>query len=210
MKFQQRSRSWYSVKRVRAAVTAIGEFKHDEEVLSYVIEGAGEALVIDSGTGMADIRAAIRRVTKKPLILVNTHEHWDHVGGNSQFDRVLKVANGDRIRIAPFTFEVISTPGHSSDSCVFFERKRGWLFSGDTVYFGPIFITGPDADLGDYKRSLRAIRRLKARTVFPGHNSYMCSPGLVDRLYHAVRPLRTPANAYIPICGRLRIKVASD
>jgi len=55
---------------------------------TYVIEGRDSALVIDTGLGLADFRSAIKKVTDKPLVIVNTHAHPDHVGANFQFPKV--------------------------------------------------------------------------------------------------------------------------
>ena len=43
-------------------------------------------LLIDSGTGFADLRPYIEPVMgDKPLIVVSTHSHWDHIGGHRHF-----------------------------------------------------------------------------------------------------------------------------
>ena len=58
-------------------------------VISYVVEGRERALLVDTGFGNADLKAYIEEhVTKLPLVVVNTHIHPDHSGGNGQFDVV--------------------------------------------------------------------------------------------------------------------------
>ena len=58
-------------------------------VISYVVEGNDRALLVDTGFGNADVKAYIEEhITKKPLVVVNTHIHPDHSGGNGQFDVV--------------------------------------------------------------------------------------------------------------------------
>ena len=50
-------------------------------VHSYLVEGQDWALLVDSGMGVGDIKAVAGEITERPLIVVNTHAHWDHIGG---------------------------------------------------------------------------------------------------------------------------------
>jgi glyoxylase-like metal-dependent hydrolase (beta-lactamase superfamily II) len=53
---------------------------HFEEAISYLVLGAERAALIDTGMGIADIRAEVERLTDLPVTAVNTHSHYDHVG----------------------------------------------------------------------------------------------------------------------------------
>ncbi len=48
--------------------------------------GADKAMVIDTGSGIGDLRGVIANITDKPIVLVITHAHGDHVGGLGWFD----------------------------------------------------------------------------------------------------------------------------
>ena len=50
--------------------------------LCYLVEGDDYALLIDSILGMGNLKAFCETLTDKPIRLVNTHSHSDHVGGN--------------------------------------------------------------------------------------------------------------------------------
>ena len=54
----------------------------------FLLEGAHKALLIDTGTGTFDVAALVRSITEKPLRVVCTHGHVDHVGGIGFFDEV--------------------------------------------------------------------------------------------------------------------------
>ncbi len=56
-----------------------------ENVFCYLIVGTEKAMLIDTGYCYADLRTAVRTRTDKPLVIVNTHGHCDHAGGNAQF-----------------------------------------------------------------------------------------------------------------------------
>lgn len=53
-----------------------------------LVVGSERALVIDTGCGPrhgTDILAAVRLITPLPLLVANTHAHWDHFFGNAIF-----------------------------------------------------------------------------------------------------------------------------
>ena len=54
--------------------------------LCYLVEGRDYALLIDSILGMGNLKAFCETLTDKPIVLVNTHAHSDHFGGNFFFD----------------------------------------------------------------------------------------------------------------------------
>ena len=55
----------------------------------HLIDGPEKALLVDTGAGIGDLKSLVKKlVGDKPLYVVNTHEHWDHVFGNYQFDMV--------------------------------------------------------------------------------------------------------------------------
>ena len=55
---------------------------------SNVIIGDEKALVFDTCCGIEDTHAAVREITDLPLLVINSHGHFDHIGGNSLFDKV--------------------------------------------------------------------------------------------------------------------------
>ncbi|HEX4936301.1 MAG TPA: MBL fold metallo-hydrolase [Gemmatimonadaceae bacterium] len=80
---------WYEVYQVDSGVYAITEPRQFQEVISYLIVGTRSALLFDSGLGMVPIRPVVQRLTTLPVRVLNSHTHYDHVGGNAEFDDVL-------------------------------------------------------------------------------------------------------------------------
>lgn len=61
----------------------------------YLIEGKEKALLIDTGIGIGDLAGFIKKLTRLPLQVLNTHAHVDHAGGNSGFGEIwLNPADG--------------------------------------------------------------------------------------------------------------------
>lgn len=58
-------------------------------VFATLLVGTERALLVDTGSGIGDLRGTVEGLTDKPLTVVCTHGHIDHVGGSYQFDRVL-------------------------------------------------------------------------------------------------------------------------
>jgi len=54
-------------------------------VNAYLVVGDDRAALIDSGMGVGRVRDVVESVTCLPCEVLNTHYHWDHVGGNAQF-----------------------------------------------------------------------------------------------------------------------------
>jgi len=79
---------WFKIYKLTENIYAIYEPSHFQEVISYLVIGKDKALLIDTGMGMADIKEVIDTLTKLPLVVVNTHSHFDHIGGNHLFSEV--------------------------------------------------------------------------------------------------------------------------
>ena len=77
--------SWFEIYRIRPGVFAIYEPKQFEEVISYLILGEKRALLFDTGLGVGKISTVVTRLTPLPVTVVNSHTHFDHVGGNAEF-----------------------------------------------------------------------------------------------------------------------------
>lgn len=111
-----------------------------------------------------------------------THSHYDHASllptikesynpkvfaastSLPEVDAIL--VGGERVRIADRDFEVILTPGHSSDSiCLYCEEERV-IFAGDT----PLVIITQDSQYeADFIRALEYITRKRVDAIYFGH-----------------------------------------
>jgi glyoxylase-like metal-dependent hydrolase (beta-lactamase superfamily II) len=76
---------WFAHDCLASRTWLVGEPGH---VNNYLVEGDQRAVLIDTGLGLADVRAAAESLTDKPITVVNTHGHDDHRGGNWRFTDV--------------------------------------------------------------------------------------------------------------------------
>ncbi|MBQ8996026.1 MAG: MBL fold metallo-hydrolase [Oscillospiraceae bacterium] len=58
------------------------------DVSMYLIAGEKSALLVDTGYVSTNVMQYVRQVTVLPLVVVNTHGHMDHIGGNNCFPEV--------------------------------------------------------------------------------------------------------------------------
>ena len=79
---------WFEVYKPAANVFAIYEPHQAEETIGYLIVGEKRALLFDTGMGINDVKKITAEITKLPIIVLNSHTHDDHVGGNWEFDTI--------------------------------------------------------------------------------------------------------------------------
>lgn len=82
---------WFEIIKLPNGVYAFWEPGHVEKVNAYLIIGEIRDVLYDTGMGIASIKEAVNDVRKaenlpdKELMVVNSHNHLDHNGGNSDF-----------------------------------------------------------------------------------------------------------------------------
>lgn len=50
--------------------------------------GDERAVLIDTGLGISNIRNVVDELTDRPVLVVTTHVHWDHIGGHKWFSDI--------------------------------------------------------------------------------------------------------------------------
>ena len=83
------SSDWFKVYDVGNNVYAIAEPYNFQEIISYLIIGTEKALLFDTGMGMGSIASVVKSLTDLPITVLNSHTHYDHIGGNYEFDNIL-------------------------------------------------------------------------------------------------------------------------
>lgn len=90
---------WFVVRPVDGSTYVIDEPGH---VRSHLILGSESAVLFDTGTGVRPIRPVVESLTGLPVLVVSSHHHFDHVGGNHEFDEVaIHAAGADLLAAGP-------------------------------------------------------------------------------------------------------------
>ena len=180
-----------------------------------IIEGIGndsnvyifEDVIVDTGTGdnIKYIKDSMKKagITVADLsLIVNTHNHYDHIGGNKCFDLEVAMhredakaieADDDKATVASMfgssingmkvdrileegdkihDFKVIHTPGHTRGGICLYNGET--LISGDTVFAGGgCGRMDIGGDINDMKKSLKRLSKLDVKYLLPGHGPWV-------------------------------------
>lgn len=98
--------------------------------------------------------------------------------------------DNDLIDIGGRVIEVYHTPGHSPGHMCFWEKERGYIFTGDLVYKDTLFAYFPSTDPQAYLNSLERISALPVKRVFPAHHSLDIYPEILKRMCDAFRKIK--------------------
>jgi glyoxylase-like metal-dependent hydrolase (beta-lactamase superfamily II) len=79
---------WFELYEVDSNVYAFYEPGHFEEAISYPVVGGRKAALIDTGCGIGNVKMLTEEFTELPLMVVNTHSHYDHIAQNYMFQEV--------------------------------------------------------------------------------------------------------------------------
>lgn len=147
----------------------------------------GSSIVIDPGPDIASHVDTIASAAPHLATILITHRHADHAPaavplarrtGAAIFapDAVLddsvvtrRIAGGETLETEHGALRVIATPGHTAEH-VCFLTDNGDLFTGDTILgSGTTAIFPPDGNMRLYIDSLRLLRALSPKTIYPAH-----------------------------------------
>ncbi len=80
--------SWFTVQEIDPRTYAISEFGHWEQVHSFLLIGEEQAVLIDTGLGIDNIKRITDQLTELPIVVLTTHVHADHIGSHGQFENI--------------------------------------------------------------------------------------------------------------------------
>ena len=139
----------------------------------YILDIYGKVIIVDPGDEFDKINEKVNN--REILAILITHSHFDHVGALASFKDIDKYYFNNlkekQYNIDNFTFEVIFTPGHSSDSVSYYFSKENVLFSGDFIFYNDIGRCDlPTGSMIEMKKSIKKIKKMPLDTIiYPGH-----------------------------------------
>lgn len=89
-----RKRNMDSYFTISSPLPRVYRLEDPSGVFLTLLVGDNYAFLADTGTGIGDLLGALSSLTNLPVIVVNTHGHIDHTGGNYLFQNVW-LATGD-------------------------------------------------------------------------------------------------------------------
>jgi hydroxyacylglutathione hydrolase len=163
---------------------------------SYIIadDNSKFAAIVDPSWDLEKILKILEKENWQAKMIINTHNHFDHIQGNEQIAAAtgapilqysrssqkgnhINVKDGEQIKLGNTLITVLHTPGHSKESICLLVDDR-FVFTGDTLFVescGRIDLAGGDVD-EMFDSLLNKVRGLNDELiVYPGHN-YGSSP----------------------------------
>lgn len=197
----------YDIKHGEVQIVPINENTwriQEDMVRCFLLAGTKEALLIDSGFHVPNMKKISESLTSLPVKLLNTHADRDHVGGNNTFGTfymsmaeasnyyhgenrqgaIIPIEHGDKLDLGERELEIIGLPGHTPGSIAVLDVKNRVLISGDPIQDGNIYMFGVQRELHAYVLSLKRLETYKDRfdTIYPAHGSFPVSPDLIAPL----------------------------
>jgi len=158
----------------------------------YLLLGSEKALLIDTGYGDGDLRYLVESITDLPVMVVNTHTHLDHSGGNGFWEEAYighggegtarEVMSNKRLPYPDYTIhfledgqmislgdrevEVITIGAHHASSLAFLDKKNKTLYCGDELESSQVLlcVSGEDVPTNVLvERHLNNMKKLQAR-----------------------------------------------
>ncbi len=185
--------------------------EENQHVRFYLLAGSKEALLIDTGMNVENVKGIVKELTDLPVKLINTHADVDHVGGNKEFDifymhpsecsnyyknkkgtgDFIPVEDGEKMDLGDRPLEIILIPGHTPGSIAILDVNNKMLFSGDPVQDGTIYMFGIQRELHAYKKSLLKLQKLQERfeNIYPAHGTTPVQPQIIGELLQATDQL---------------------
>ena len=136
----------------------------------YLLTIDNTCLIIDPGAEYRKIQEIIG--DRVVLGVIVTHHHFDHVGALKHFNHVYDIHNLKEgiNHIGKFSFEVIYTPGHTSDSICLYFKKENIMFVGDSIFKDAIGRTDIGRNDLDLNHSLTKMLNYDENIIiYPGH-----------------------------------------
>lgn len=180
------------------------------DVHIYLFLGDEKALLTDTGFAcFPDLKEAVQKITDLPLMVLNSHGHPDHCGGNASFETIyahsdgfeairhfgegdytlLPIEDGAVIDLGGRCFEVILTPGHVDGHIALLNRAERILLPGDMIRPDHIVMyLGYGVDYAKYRDSLVKLRDMSNLydTILPCHGDVPADWALFDKVIACV------------------------
>ena len=134
----------------------------------YILTNNDKCLIIDPAS---DAKLIMKECESYDVLgILVTHHHFDHILALQELERYYNLKHNDHTSNS-FNYEVIKTPGHTSDSLTFYFKNEGVMFTGDFLFYGTIGRC--DFETSNIKEMQMSLLKIKEYpndiVIYPGH-----------------------------------------
>lgn len=181
----------YEYTKVRENIWQIAE---DDGVCCTLVKGSEMAVLIDTGYGRRNLRAFVETNVTTPYIVINSHGHPDHIGGNHWFDAVYSLKKewdvirhfeenepmvyelkeiqiGQHISLGNLNIVVVSLAGHTKGSVGFIVQEEKLLIAGDALNEGVWLFNYGSLSMMNLYETIKSTMKLDFSTYLCGHSN---------------------------------------
>lgn len=183
------AREWFHVAPIEPGLHIVAEPGH---VFSWLIAGSDRCVLLDTGLGLADISAAVAPFAGAPVTVINSHVHFDHVGGNQLFERIAMHELG------PEWIERGTRAEYLSGYSELAGGMRGSWASLRDLDRSDWFLVGPDETVREWPTE--RLEQLGWSIDPPPPTHLLADGDIVELGDRALRVIHTPGHAPDHIC----------
>lgn len=172
----------------------VWQIAEDEGVYCTLVKGSELAMLIDTGYGKRNLRAFVEKNVSTPYMVINSHGHPDHIGGNHWFDTVYAIREewdviqhfeekqprayhlkeiriGQNISLGNINVMVVSLAGHTKGSVGFLILEEKLLVAGDALNEGLWLFNYGSLSMNDLYETIKNTLQLDFTEYICGHSN---------------------------------------
>lgn len=181
----------YSYTKIREDIWQIAE---DKGVYCTLIKGENLAILVDTGYGHRNLRTFVEKEIKTPYMVINSHGHPDHIGGNHWFDDVYaakkewdvishfeeqgeksyqlkEIELGREISLGSRHVQIVALPGHTRGSIGVLVQEEKLLIAGDALNQGLWLFNYGSLSMQELSETLQKAVQMDFDTYLCGHSN---------------------------------------
>lgn len=163
---------------------------------SYLIIGESKALLFDLALEEDELCTYAHNLASKDMIIALSHAHIDHIYNIENITKIMMhpddvplllkgsifqpplkkipeftcLNDGDVIDLGNRKIDIIHIPGHTDGSILLFDRKTGFLFSGDTVTRRLLYGMHSFVPIETFCYKLEDLKKLNITNIYSAHD----------------------------------------
>ncbi|MBQ9327472.1 MAG: MBL fold metallo-hydrolase [Solobacterium sp.] len=176
------------------------DMEKEKSINLWMIEGSEMSVLVDAGMKLGGLKEFLKEITDKPLRVVVSHGHFDHIGNIDDFDEIWMnhedipllsdpvfekygahgyhgtihdINDGEVWNLGDRLITLIRIRGHTGGSVLVLDHKSSVLISGDTVARDLLYMTEDTIPLNQFFDELLKLDAYEYDAVASAHDRFL-------------------------------------